>query len=172
MLTIRYATPKDAEMIADFSRQTFYEAFASQNSKENMEKFMNEQFSRKELIKETKSPGNIFLVAIDHNNDIAGYVRLRENNNPPDLGNIKAIEIARIYAATKFIGKGVGRLLMQKSIDIAKQKNINTLWLGVWEHNQRAIAFYQQWGFEKFGNHVFMLGDDAQTDWLMKKVLF
>ncbi len=167
-ITIRFATMEDAGKIADFSRQTFSETFTAFNSPENMEKFMREQFSRDLLIKEVGAPGNIFFMAFE-GEEMVGYARLRENNNPPRLTGMKTLEIARIYAARHFIGKGIGEMLMQKCIDIAREKNITTIWLGVWEHNQRAIGFYNRWGFEKFGTHVFLLGDDPQTDWLMRK---
>ena len=168
LVSIRYATQKDAGLIADLSRQTFYEAFASQNTKENMEKFMNEQFSKAALSREVGAPGNIFFLAYD-SEDPVGYVKMRESINPQKLGNARAIEIARIYATTHSIGKGVGKILMQRCIDIALERKKDIIWLGVWEHNQRAIEFYGKWGFEKFDTHTFMLGDDPQTDWLMKK---
>ncbi len=170
MLNIKMATNADAELIADMSRKTFYETFVSQNTKENMDKFMNESFTKEALMKEVGEPGNIFLLAYDEK-EPAGYVRMRENNNPPELGNRNSIEIARIYAATNAIGKGVGKTLMQKCIEIAQEKKKDVLWLGVWEKNNRAIDFYIKWGFEKFSTHIFMLGDDPQTDWLMKKEL-
>ncbi len=168
MITIRLASKQDAELIADMSRQTFYETFAAVNTKENMDKFMDEQFTREALIKEVGAPGNIFLLALEGDQPV-GYARIRENNNPPSLGTHNAIEIARIYAATKAIGKGVGKALMQKAIDIAKEGEREFAWLGVWEKNQRAIDFYTKWGFEKFDEHDFILGDDRQIDWLMKK---
>lgn len=171
MLTIRVATKDDAEMIAVFSRHSFYETFAPFNSKDNMEKFMETQFSVELLKEEVSAKDNIFFMAFDQEDKIAGYVRLRENNIPPELPVVNALEIARIYVAKHLIGKGAGRLLMQKCIDTAIQKKVSTVWLGVWERNQRAIDFYHKWGFEKFGTHLFMLGDDAQTDWLMKKTL-
>lgn len=169
-LTIRLATASDAAIIADLSRSTFYDSFAADNTKENMDKFMNEVFTREALIKEVGAPGNIFLIAED-GYDVVGYARLRESNKPPELGDVSTLEIARIYAATNAIGKGVGKALMEKSLAIAKELKKDIVWLGVWEHNQRAINFYTKWGFEKFSTHVFQLGDDPQTDWLMKKVL-
>lgn len=81
------------------------------------------------------------------------------------------MEIARIYALQSYIGKGVGSALMKKCIDQACELNKEIIWLGVWEKNQKAIHFYRKWGFEKFGTHIFILGDDPQTDWLMKKEL-
>jgi diamine N-acetyltransferase len=167
-ITIRFADAADAALIAELSRKTFYDSFIADNTVENMDKFMNEQFTTEALMKEVGAPNNIFLLATD-NNEVLGYVRLRENNKPPELGNANTIEIARIYAVTDSIGKGVGKALMQKSLDIAAGLHKDTVWLGVWERNQRAIDFYTRWGFEKFSTHVFMLGDDPQTDWLMKK---
>jgi diamine N-acetyltransferase len=167
-LTIRLATTADAELIADLSRQTFYETFINDNSKEDMDKFMNEQFTRDKLIAEVGALNNIFFLALDGDKAV-GYARLRENNKPPELGNANTLEIARIYAATSSIGKGVGKALMQKCLDTAIELKKDTVWLGVWEHNQRAIDFYTKWGFEKFSTHVFLLGNDPQTDWLMKK---
>ena len=169
-ITIRLATSTDAELIADMSRETFYDAFATFNTKENMDKFLNKTFTKEALMKEVGAPNNIFLLAyVD--NEPAGYVRLRIANIPPELGNADAIEIARIYAVHNFIGKGVGKALMEYSIRLAKERNKELIWLGVWEHNQRAIDFYRKQGFKKFSEHEFILGDDVQTDWLMKKKL-
>lgn len=170
MLTIRIADKRDAELIAELSQQTFVETFASMNSKENMDKFQDESFSKELLIKEVGAAGNIFLLAYE-NEEAVGYVRMRENNNPPELAGINAMEIARLYAVKNAIGKGVGKVLMQECISIAKQKDKALVWLGVWEHNKRAINFYIKWGFEKFATHIFKLGNDNQTDWLMKKSL-
>jgi diamine N-acetyltransferase len=169
-VSIRYATAADRDLLADLSRQTFYEAFSSQNTKDNMDKFMNETFTKEALMKEVGGPGSIFILAYAEEEPV-GYARMRENNNPPGLGTINAIEIARIYATTNSIGKGVGSALMQKCIDIAVEKKVDTIWLGVWQSNKRAVDFYTRWGFEKFDTHIFMLGDDPQKDWLMKKTL-
>ncbi len=167
---VRFATLQDAEMIAEISRQTFTETFAHFNSPENMEKFFSGQFNRELLMREVSEPGNIFLIA-EAGDEVAGYARVRENNHPPELPTQgkPSIEISRIYALNKFIGRGIGRTLMIHCLEYAKHKNAGVVWLGVWEHNKRAIDFYKKWGFEKFGTHVFMLGDDAQTDWMMKK---
>ena len=170
-IKIRVADFTDGELIADLSRQTFIESFASQNTDENMDKFMNDSFARETLIKEVGAPGNIFLLANDGDKTV-GYVRLRENNSPPELDTYNAMEIARIYVVKSYVGRGVGKVLMQYCIDLAREKKFSIVWLGVWEQNQRAINFYEQWGFEKFGAHIFVLGDDPQTDWLMKKNLY
>ena len=166
-IIIKQATRKDAALIADVSRKAFYDTFAAYNTAEDMDKFMTEQFSRQKLMDEVEAEGNIFLLAYS-NEEVAGYARLCES---PDLIDKKAIEIARIYAVQDSIGKGVGSALMQHCIGIAKERGKQVIWLGVWEKNQRAIDFYIKWGFEKFGEHPFMLGNDAQTDWLMKLVV-
>lgn len=170
MIQIRIATPADADLIADLSHQTFLESFAEFNTEANMNKFMDEQFNKSMLIREVGAPRNIFLLAYD-DEEAVGYARLRENNIPPELKEDEAFEIARIYAVKKSIGKGVGKALMSKAMSLAQEKKFTTVWLGVWEHNTRAIEFYTRWGFEKFSIHPFILGHDVQTDWLMKKRL-
>ncbi len=170
LVTIRLATLNDAELIADLSCKTFYETFATHNTKENMDKFMKEQFTKKELMKEVGAPGNIFFLAMDGGTPV-GYARMRESKNPESLGEVNAIEIARIYALNKVIGTGVGKFLMETCITKAREMKKEIIWLGVWEKNTRAISFYTKWRFKKFAEHPFILGDDIQTDWLMKKNL-
>ena len=169
-LLIRIATEKDAELLADLSRRTFYDSFAQQNTAENMDLFMNTQFTREQLIEEVGVPGNTFLLAY-LDDELAGYVRLCENQPPSELAAAAApaIELVRIYSEQHTIGKGVGKALMQYCLQLARDKNKEWIWLGVWEHNRRAIDFYTKWGFEKFGEHIFLVGDDPQTDWWMKR---
>jgi diamine N-acetyltransferase len=170
IISVRLAGKEDAVWIADFSHSTFSETFAQYNTAENMDHFMDKQFSKVKLIREVGVPGNIFLLAHLDGED-GGYCFLRENSSPPELGGASGIEIARIYAGRGMIGKGIGKALMDRCLQIAREKGYAWIWLGVWEHNQRAITFYTKWGFEKFGEHVFMLGHDEQTDWMMKKRL-
>ena len=169
-LTIRIATKSDAVLIADISRITFEETFAAQNSKEDMDKFLKEQFTRDKLVLEAGAPENTYLLCYQKGK-IAGYAKLRESPNPQGLDHKQALEIVRFYALAEWIGKGIGRHLMQASIDIAMKRFKKIIWLGVWEKNQRAIDFYTKWNFKKFGEQQFILGNDAQTDWLMKKEL-
>ena len=168
-LIVRYATHADAALIADISRQTFYDTFAPDNTKADMDKFLSEQFTRGALLTEPAMKEHTFLLAYA-DDMVAGYAKLRDGKKPlPVTG--PAIEIARLYAVKEFIGKGVGRLLMQACIDEATLKQKQTIWLCVWEKNQRAIDFYTAWGFEKFGVCDFILGHDVQQDWMMKKEL-
>jgi len=166
-INIREATYADAELIANLSRETFYNAFAVHNTKANMDKFMNEVFSRENLIAEVDLPNNIFLLAYK-GIEPAGYAKMRDKNIPETpLGTDNIIEIARIYTASSEIGKGIGSLLLNACVSIAKQRQRQYIWLGVWEKNDKAIRFYERFGFKRFGEHIFMLGDDVQTDWLM-----
>jgi diamine N-acetyltransferase len=166
-IIIREATKEDASLIADMSRETFYDTFAAGNTKEDMDKFLSQQFTRESLIAEVGMPGNIFFLA-EAEGEIVGYARLRDKDTGP-LKN--SMEIARLYAIKKMIGKGIGKALMEGCIKRAKEIGRNFLWLGVWEKNQEAIDFYMKFGFVKFGEADFILGDDLQRDWLMKKQL-
>jgi ribosomal protein S18 acetylase RimI-like enzyme len=168
-ITIRIATVADAALIADLSRETFYNAFAIHNTKADIDKFMNEVFTREKLMSELNLPDNIFLLAYT-GDEVAGYVRMRDKNIPEtSLGTDNIIEISRIYTASSIIGKGVGSALLSECIAIAKQKQREYIWLGVWEKNDSAIRLYERFGFKRFGEHPFILGDDAQTDWLMMR---
>ena len=169
-VSIREATKKDATLIADLSRTTFYETFAADNTVEDMKIFLEQQFTRGRLMLEVGRLENIFLLAYQ-GEEVAGYVKLRNGKPPAALGNRSAMEIARLYAVTSQIGKGIGSALMQAAIERATEKRKEMVWLGVWEKNQRAIDFYTRWGFEKFGETDFLLGNDMQVDWLMKKQL-
>ena len=169
-ITIRVARKEDAALIADMSRITFYDAFVQDNIKEDMDIFMNQQFTKAALMKEVEEEDGIFLLAYA-GNEPCGYARMRLNNKEHIMATENAIEIARIYALSSAIGKGVGSALMKYCIDMANQLNKRNIWLGVWEKNERAIAFYKRWGFEKFSEHRFLLGTDLQTDWLMKRAI-
>jgi ribosomal protein S18 acetylase RimI-like enzyme len=168
-ITIRIATVADAALIADLSRETFYNAFAIHNTKADIDKFMNEVFTPEKLMSELNLPNDIFLLAY-MGDEVAGYVRMRDKNIPEtSLGTDNIIEISRIYTASSIIGKGVGSALLNECIATAKQKQREYIWLGVWEKNDSAIRLYERFGFKRFGEHPFILGDDVQTDWLMMK---
>jgi diamine N-acetyltransferase len=167
---IKKATNGDAALIAGLSRQTFYETFAAYNTKADMDKFMNEQFTTEALINEVEKGESYFYLAYYENIPL-GYMRMREGEKRVEFNNRPSVEIARIYAVKEAIGKGVGKALMEQSLKVAGEMKKEIIWLGVWEKNEKAIAFYTKWGFEKFGEHDFLLGNDLQTDWLMMKEL-
>lgn len=169
MVQIRLAEAGEAELVAEISRETFYDTFAVHNTVADMDKFMAEQFSTAQLVEEFSQAGHSFFLAwVDELP--AGYIFLK-NKSHQSLGSEAAIEISRLYVRKSFIGKGIGKLLMQKAIAFAEQQQKEWIWLGVWEHNQTAIDFYTAFGYEKFSEHHFLLGNDLQLDWLMKKNL-
>ena len=170
-IQIAIAGKPEAAIIADLSRRTFYDTFAPHNTPENMDLFLDTQFTRKQLIDQVGAPGNTFLLA-RLGDEPVGYARLFEGADlPPAIAGTKAIEVARIYADQHVIGKGIGKALMQACIDLAREKDKEWIWLGVWEHNQRAIAFYEKMGFAIFDRHIFLLGRDVHYDWCMRRKL-
>jgi ribosomal protein S18 acetylase RimI-like enzyme len=152
------------------SAETFHETFSSQNKKEDMEKYIREKFSHQHMAKELADSGNKFFVAM-LDDRLVGYAKLRAADHPRLSTFSRSIEIERLYVLKPFHKMKIGASLMQFCIDYSKSHLFETIWLGVWEFNQRAIHFYERWGFEKFGDHEFILGTDRQTDILMKKNL-
>ena len=173
---IRLANNKDAPLIYDISRRTFYDTFAVYNTPENMDLYLIRQLTAASITAEVADPENLFLLAYLEE-QLVGYAQLRDRPIPPGLEGASAeapegepaMEIIRLYAEQSTIGKGIGKALMTRCLEITREKQKGWIWLGVWEHNQRAIDFYTKWGFEKFGEHPFMLGHDLQTDWEMKR---
>lgn len=166
--TIRQATESDAELVAAISRETFCDSFAENNTAENMQLFLDGPFSTPLLMAELSDPDCIFFL-IYHKEEPAGYIKLKPGKHPELMVAGKAIEICRFYARKHMIGKGIGKAMMQHAIAYAKENNYTTIWLGVWEQNQRAINFYHSFDFKKFSEHDFVLGRDVQRDWLMMK---
>lgn len=148
-------------------RQTFFETFADGNTEENMQKYLEEGFTIDKLTTELTNPDSAFYFAAISKN-IIGYLKINWGSAQTELKEKNAFEIERIYVLNEFHGKKVGQLLYEKALDIAKQKNASYLWLGVWEKNLRAINFYKKNGFIEFDKHIFKLGDDNQTDIMMK----
>ena len=168
-LTIRKGLPGDLMLLQRIGRDAFADTFSAYNTEDDMKLYLDKNYATEKISAELNDPDGQFLLVFD--GDVcAGYARLKKGNNPDGV-NGKAIEIERLYAVKQYIGKEVGKKLMQACIDYAVAHNFETVWLGVWEKNERAIRFYEKNGFRKFGEHVFMLGLDPQNDWLMKKTL-
>lgn len=168
-IEIKKATKADAKLLRDMGEQTFCETFAEYNTANDMKLYIEKNFTIQKLNDELNEEHASFFIA-HQNNTPLGYVKIRRGHESEDLKG-KAFEIERLYATKEQIGKGVGKKLIEAAFEEGKRLGLRTVWLGVWEHNARAIAFYDKLGFKKFGAHTFMLGTDAQTDWLMKKEL-
>ncbi|WP_276366776.1 GNAT family N-acetyltransferase [Chryseolinea sp. H1M3-3] len=166
----RLATAEDIDALVEVGRKTFSDTFAEANTEEDMSIYIEKTFTEDQVRKEISDPASTFILAEDAG-IVIGYAKLREGNNPPELTGTNGIEIERIYAVKNYLGKNVGKALMQTCIELARLRGYQVVWLGVWEHNPRAIAFYEKWGFKKFGSHPFLLGNDLQTDLLMKMPL-
>lgn len=160
----------ELEQLRAISIQTFTETFAKLNTEENMQKYLNENLSCEKLTKELKNPNSEFYF-ITCNDKPIGYLKVNFGNSQTEQQTEASLEIERIYVLKAYYGKHIGENLLYKAIEIAKQKYYTYLWLGVWEKNVKAIAFYQKHGFEVFDKHVFKLGDDIQNDLLMKLIL-
>jgi ribosomal protein S18 acetylase RimI-like enzyme len=168
--TIRVATIDDAEMLNHLSARTFYDAFASMNSPENIETYMRQHFTVEQFSSQLTDARAAFLIAEIEGKPIA-YAKLYAGDAPDCVKGYAAIEIERFYVDQQYHGSGIAHLLMQACFDRAKRAGHETVYLGVWEHNQRAIAFYRKWGFEIIGAQIFRMGDEAQNDFLMERKL-
>ncbi|KUY30380.1 GNAT family N-acetyltransferase [Elizabethkingia ursingii] len=166
-IDIRKVTLEDIEQLQKIGRQTFSETFYSSNTEENMATYLQEGFSDEKLMEELNNEGSEFYFALSEN-QVVGYLKINFGQSQTELQDDTALEIERIYVLKEFHGKKVGQVLYQKAIEIAKQKNADYVWLGVWEENLRAISFYKKNGFVEFDKHIFKLGDDEQTDIMMK----
>ena len=164
---IKKVTLEHVDQLQKVSRQTFLEAFSAGNTGENMEKYLNERFTTELLTAELNYPDSEFYFAsIDHT--VIGYLKVNAGKSQTVLQDGKGLEIERIYVLQEFLGKRVGQLLYEKAMQIAREKNADYIWLGVWEENARAIQFYKKNGFVEFDKHLFRLGDDEHTDIMMK----
>jgi ribosomal protein S18 acetylase RimI-like enzyme len=166
-LFITKVSPNQVEALQKIARQTFYETFSEYNSEENMKNYLDEGLSVEKLSAELDNPDSEFYFATAKN-EIVGYLKINFGDSQTELKDSEALEIERIYVTKAFHGKKVGQLLYDKAIEIAKHKKVDYVWLGVWEENRKAIHFYQKNGFFEFDKHIFKLGNDEQTDIMMK----
>lgn len=148
-------------------KQTFFETFAASNTEENMQSYLNEGFTTEKLTAELTNQNSEFYFA-QYGNEIIGYLKINVGDAQTELKDTTTLEIERIYVLKEFHGKSVGQLLYEQAIQVANGKNVDSVWLGVWEENPRAIHFYKKNGFVEFDKHIFKLGDEEQTDIMMK----
>jgi ribosomal protein S18 acetylase RimI-like enzyme len=166
-IEVKRITINELAQLQKIGRQTFQETFSDSNSEENMKSYLENGFSTEKLTAELNNKDSEFYFATLENN-VIGYLKVNFGASQTELKDSKALEIERIYVSKEFHGKKVGQLLYDKAIEIARQKNSEYVWLGVWEENLRAIKFYTKNGFVEFDKHIFKLGNDEQTDIMMK----
>jgi ribosomal protein S18 acetylase RimI-like enzyme len=166
-ITITKIGPAQLAQLQAIGRQTFTETFSSTNSEENLNAYLQFGFSTSKLTAELNNPNSEFYFAT-LNDKVIGYLKINFGIAQTELQDPKAMEVERIYVLGEFQSKKVGQLLFEKALAIAKNKKVDFVWLGVWEENHRAIRFYTKNGFVAFDSHIFLMGNDKQTDILMK----
>jgi ribosomal protein S18 acetylase RimI-like enzyme len=167
-IELRRATPADAAGLATFAAAAFVDTFGAQNRPEDMAAYVAEAFGEPVQRAELTDPRCTVFLA-ERAGEIVGYAMLRDGDAPGCVPDGSAIEIARLYAGQRWIGAGIGALLMQRCLVEAASRGRRTIWLGVWERNVRAIGFYQRWHFTIVGSQSFQLGSDRQNDRVMAR---
>jgi ribosomal protein S18 acetylase RimI-like enzyme len=157
----------DILILQNIGRQTFSETFTESNTAENMQKYLEEGFAIEKLTLELQNENSKFYFA-QLEDVVLGYLKINFGASQTELKDNKAVEIERIYVLQAFQGKKIGQILYEKAMQIAKEVKAEYLWLGVWEENNKAIHFYTKNGFIPFDKHIFKLGDEEQTDIMMK----
>lgn len=167
---IKKCTLEDINLLLKISRDTFIETFKQQNSPESLNTYLERAFNLKQLEKELSNiSSQFFFVYLNHK--IAGYLKVNTNRAQSEEMGDESLEIERIYIKRHFQKHGLGKYLLNKAMEIAMQQNIKKIWLGVWEENKNAIAFYEKMGFIQAGSHSFLMGDEEQIDFIMTKTL-
>ncbi len=169
-MNIRRANLNDAAKLSELGANTFFDTFAKDNTPENIKQHLENSFSPEIQLNELSQSNTIFLI-VESDTRAIGYAQLILDSQEEFIKGRKPLEIRRIYASQEYISKGVGKELMKASLAEAVERGCDCVWLGVWEKNPRAIDFYKKWGFAEVGTHVFTVGDDPQTDFIMELML-
>lgn len=169
-VVINECTHEDISILQQISRDTFYETFAHMNSEDNMKDYLENSLSIEKLEEEISNPSSKFYF-IFCNRVLAGYLKVNINGaQTEDMGE-ETLEIERIYIRHEFQNNGLGRQLLSKGLDVAGLQNKTKIWLGVWEHNEGALSFYNKMGFVHISSHSFYMSDEQQTDFIMMKII-
>ncbi len=158
---------QEIEKLKEIGKLTFSETFSSGNTEEDMEEYLKNGFSSEKLSAELTDRNTEFYFAVIEDK-VVGYLKINLGASQTEIKDQNALEIERIYVLKEFHGKKVGQVLYEKALELAKEKMVDFIWLGVWEKNPRAIRFYEKNGFIAFDKHIFKLGQDEQTDIMMK----
>lgn len=170
MATIKQCTTSDAPQLQDISILTYKETFDEHNSEENMNAYLEAAYNLPKLEKELANPNSYFYFALVEG-DVAGYLKLNTDAAQTEPMDEQSLELERIYILKRYQKNGVGKVLMDKAFEMAEALGKEKIWLGVWEHNDNARAFYEKKGFVETGSHSFFMGDDEQTDLILTKTL-
>lgn len=165
-LVIRNATLDDVDLLADLAARTFKSAYRDLLPENALDDFIASTFSPGSIRNELNDLANKFLLAYVKGS-IVGYAMLRLADPPVDVLATKPVELARIYLDETVIGRGYGSALMRSCLELAQEAGHGTMWFGVWERNERAVRFYEKWGFVNVGSQEFKFGDEIHTDRVM-----
>lgn len=169
--TIEPCSIDDIDALQQVGRETFIESFGSMNSREVIEQYLEAAFDRQQLLAELNNQHSRFYLLRSGNQAVVGYLKVNDTPAQSDLKLAESMEIERIYLRQNHKGKGLGKLLLQKALQLAVEMDKSAVWLGVWEKNLEAIGFYSRMGFEKTGEHSFRLGDELQNDFIMTRAV-
>lgn len=167
-MQLQRVTSAEIAALRQISIETFTATFGSQNTPANLRAYLARAYSEAQLTRELNQPGTTFeLMLVDH--QLAGYLKLNVGAAQSESMGADALEVERIYVKQAFKRQGLGTALITHALQVAQQGGQRTVWLGVWEHNDAAQAFYAHMGFEAVSDHVFQLGDDVQRDIIMSR---
>jgi diamine N-acetyltransferase len=167
---LRKCTVDDVQLLQDISVETFNETFEAHNSAENMKDYLEKAYNLAKLEAELENDlSQFFFVYV--NGEVAGYLKVNTGEAQTEKMEAESLEIERIYIRSRYQKMGLGKFLIDHAIGMAMEQNKKMIWLGVWEHNENALAFYKKLGFVHTGAHSFFMGDDEQTDYIMTKRL-
>ena len=161
----------DLDKIIEIGKNTYFDTFNKFCSKEVMDAYIGEAFRREKIVSELNNE-NSFFYFVYSGKIVAGYLKLNIGDAQCDLKEHNVLEIERIYVNRDFKRRGIGRVLLNKAIERAKELKKDFIWLGVWEKNESAIEFYKKNGFFKIGTHNFRMGDEIQNDYILKKEIW
>lgn len=168
MVLLKKAELADSAVLQELAKVTFTETFGHDNSPEQLEAYFEEAYAILVLEAELASPESLTYIAWEGEEAI-GYLKVNWGSQQTEQELENGFEVQRIYVLKSHQGTGLGKKLFEKALELADESGQDWVWLGVWEHNSRAQAFYKKYGFEKFSEHAFPVGDKIDVDWLMKK---
>ncbi len=168
---IRACTLDELGCLRQLSITTYRETFDVSNSEENMKAYLDDAFNLKKLQDELLNEHSSFYFLLV-NDKVAGYMKLNVLSAQTDITDLDSIELERIYILAAYQGYGYGRMLLDKALSIGREYDKAYIWLGVWENNHKARSFYDKYHFYKIGQHTFVMGDDEQLDYVLRKDLY
>ena len=169
-MTIRVVAENKAVFLCSFGYRTFDQAFRKLNNQKDFDTYLSNAFSLDTISGELKDSRSEFFVAFQGDEPV-GYFKLFAGPAPECVTCLPAIELARFYALKSQWGKGVGKAMMEKAMDLARGHGFSAMWLSSWKKNHRGNVFYKKWGFDVVGEQTFTIGKDIQQDFVLSRRL-